>query len=462
MKHIKIHQILFFIFLFTIPFQTRVIFQSETAYINTVFNYHLGFILYLSDLVFLVAMLDWVLFDRPKMVSRLPTDSAFVATSAKEAASAATSGTLLHIIAFFSLILLTLFHVKHIELGWYNALKWLEMLVLLIYCSIVFKELKMFHVTLWILFISGVFQAIIGIWQFHVQHGLSLGFLGEYVSPIGTEGLATISYGLEKLIRAYGTMPHPNVLAGFLIVSLIAGYYLISGETFRETYAKIIVSCATILIILGLFFSFSRVSWLIAALVTLSFLWFHLKQKGWSKLKAVVIVTLISLAIVIIGYKDLAFSRASESLTNNSVTLRQTYNEMGIELIKKYPVLGVGVGHYIPALRDFYNLEDWQYQPAHNIYIFLAAELGILGLGLFLVIIGKILKLGWTTKNPAFAEASADKQLLTFSLLLAVGSFLLIGLFDHYPLTIQQTRLTFFLLLGMLMAAAKLDLERLA
>ncbi|MBI2355964.1 MAG: O-antigen ligase family protein [Candidatus Doudnabacteria bacterium] len=314
----------------------------------------------------------------------------------------------------------------------------------------------MFHVALWILFGSGVIQAIIGIWQFHVQHGLNLTFLGEYVSQLGTPGLATIQFHGEKLIRAYGTMPHPNVLAGFLLVSLVCGLYLLSRETMFHKIKSVLVSCGTILILLGIFFSFSRISWILAGLTILAYIWFHVKHMNWFHVKLISIIAIVSLSIIFLGYKDLAVSRGSESLDSNSVNLRTTYNQQGIELIKKYPLLGVGVGHYIPAIRDSYRLPDWQYQPAHNIYILLGVELGILGLGLFLLIVGKIFALAWPQKNSAFAKATADKQLLTFSLLLAVGSFLIIGLFDHYPITIQQTRLTFFLLLGMLAASGNL------
>lgn len=426
-KHFKIHQILFFFFLLTLPFQTRIIYDSGSAYIGSVFNYHLAFILYLSDLVFLAALIDWLVFHKPQIVSR---------------------GTnLVRIIGFFGVIVATLFHVKHIELGLYEALKWFEMLVLLVYGWINFKDRRFIEVSLAVILFGGLIQAIVGILQFHVQHGLSLGFLGEYVSQLGTPGLATITTNANKLIRAYGTMPHPNVLGGFLYVSLITGYYFLSRETMFHRIRTIFVACATIILLLGIFVSFSRIAWLSAILVTIGYLWFHVKHKEWSKVIVIVIVTVVSCATILIGYKDLALSRGGETLSSNSVTLRGTYNEMGLELVKKYPVLGVGVGHYIPALRDFYQLEDWQYQPAHNIYIFLAAELGILGLGLFLIIVGSIIKRAWINKN----------QLLTFTLLLGVGSFLFIGLFDHYPLTIQQTRLTFFLLLGMLAAQANIQ-----
>ena len=168
-KHIKLHQIFFFLFLLTLPFQTRVIFAPELAYIGSTFNYHLAYILYLSDLLFLLTLFDWVLFHKPTNVP-----PAFAKASAGRRATWIGS-----ILVFFAVILATLFHVKHLNLGLYNAVKWAELLLLVIYIWLTFREKWMFHVTLMLIFVSGIIQAFIGLWQFHVQHGLNLRFFGE-------------------------------------------------------------------------------------------------------------------------------------------------------------------------------------------------------------------------------------------------------------------------------------------
>lgn len=430
MKHIKFHQLFFYIFLFFLPFQTRILYNPESTYIDWQFNYYLANFVYLSDLIFLAFILDWLIFDRNFNVSR----SLYV-----------------KILAFFGLIFITLFHVKHIDLGLYQALKWLEIWVLFLYICETLKEKRQFHWAFAILLLSGTVQALIGILQFHVQHSLNLGFLGEYIALLGTPGLATIDVSHVKHIRAYGTMPHPNVLAGFLVSCLIIGLYYVSQaikyetpvrETMFHRIGKVIVSCATIIILLGIFFTFSRIAWISAIFTLIAFILFHVKHKNWQKALVIGLVGIVSCGTIFLGYRNLAVSRGTESLNNNSISLRETYNHMGLELIKKYPLIGVGVGQYVPALRDMFHMEPWQYQPAHNIYIFLAAELGLLGLALFLIILFEIIKNAWPKRE----------ELLPFTLLLAMFVFLFIGLFDHYPLTIQQTRLTFFVLLGMLAA----------
>lgn len=431
MFHVKpLHKLLFYCFIFTIPIQTRILFNADQSYINEYFSYHLGFFVYLSDLIFFVCFMDWLIFGAKHDSNR----SLFV-----------------RILAYFSLILVTLFHVKQLDLGLYETVKWLELFAILVYAwwNLDRQDIK---TILGILFVSGLVQAGIAIIQFHVQHGLNLSFLGEYVPYTGTPGLANLDVNGVKLIRAYGTMPHPNVLAGFLISSLFAGLYYVSRETLtdrRETSwfhavpARALATAGgTILILLGIFFSFSRIGWISAAIGIAGFLIYNLWKRNRSGLIALAVIVLVSCGTILIGYKDLALARGSESLNNQSVTLRSDFNRMGIEIIKKYPALGVGVGNYIEAQKDLYRILPWQHQPPHNIYIFLAAELGIFGLSLFLVILYELVSLIWKQR----------KELLTFTLLLTVFVFLFIGLFDHYLVTIQQGRLIFFTVLGLLAA----------
>jgi len=58
-----------------------------------------------------------------------------------------------------------------------------------------------------------------------VQHGLGLGILGEYMPRLTDNGAATFNTLSGKLLRPYGTMPHPNVL-GVIYPSVSAFYYM--------------------------------------------------------------------------------------------------------------------------------------------------------------------------------------------------------------------------------------------
>ena len=72
-----------------------------------------------------------------------------------------------------------------------------------------------------IIVITGVIQSLIGIWQFIVQRSISLLWLKESIISPDIPGVAKIIINGEKYIRAYGLFPHPNILGGFLLFSII-------------------------------------------------------------------------------------------------------------------------------------------------------------------------------------------------------------------------------------------------
>jgi hypothetical protein len=79
--------------------------------------------------------------------------------------------------------------------------------------------------TIWVLFniiiFLGLFQAIIGIVQFYLQNSIGLFWLKESLISPNILGVAKVVLDGETYVRAYGLMPHPNVLGGFLLFSII-------------------------------------------------------------------------------------------------------------------------------------------------------------------------------------------------------------------------------------------------
>ena len=76
------------------------------------------------------------------------------------------------------------------------------------------------------LIVSMSFQSLLAIFQFLMQSSLGLSFLGEPFIASDIAHLAKMNFGEIELIRAYGTLPHPNVLGGFLSLSMIGTFFL--------------------------------------------------------------------------------------------------------------------------------------------------------------------------------------------------------------------------------------------
>ena len=103
----------------------------------------------------------------------------------------------------------------------------------------------------------------------------------------------------------------------------------------------------------------------------------------------------------------------------------------------KIPILGIGTGAFVwQFLKEIPSLEDWMYQPVHNIYLLVFAEIGIFGFVLLLYFLYQVIIL----KKQSFAQR-------TFFFLLL--GFLVMGLFDHYFWSLQQGSLMFWLVLGL-------------
>ena len=168
-KHIikrPISLIVFAIFLIVLPFGTRIILNPSEAYIWDYFSYHLAFFLYLSDILLITTFLAWLLFDVKHLRETMFHNKIFLKIS-----------------LFLILVLVSLFHVKHSDLGVYSAIKWLELWFLCFYLS--WLNRGTLKLVMNILVIGGVFQAFLAILQFNVQAPIGLNILGEYISEIG-------------------------------------------------------------------------------------------------------------------------------------------------------------------------------------------------------------------------------------------------------------------------------------
>jgi hypothetical protein len=411
-KQQKIDILLFYLFLFTIPLQLRLILNSDQAYIGYSFSYHKAIFFYLSDLLFIAFFSAFVLFSKQPKRAIWPI--------------------ILPVLWAF----LALFHVERWDQGVYGAVKVFEFWAIISYIRLNPEVLKP---GVWVLVVSGLIQSAIGIVQFHVQHGLNLFFLGEYVPSVLDQGSGTISISGQKTLRAYGTMPHPNVFGGF-IAFILAIFYYVSRETYTIRQ-WLMVSCGTFVLWWGLLVSFSRSGWLAAILITIAFISHSVLRKAYKQAIIWAIIVLVSCGTLAIVYMDLVFPRSTDiGVSSQASQYRADFNKYGWEIFKQNNLIGTGVTQYIPSLEQTVTLEPWQYQPPHNIVLLYIAELGIIG---FLVSIFTYYKLGFTWNN---------QNLLTIMLFFGI---IVIGALDHYLLSIQQGFLTFAVVAGIILANKK-------
>lgn len=312
-------------------------------------------------------------------------------------------------------------------------------------------------------FLGGaVLQALFGIGQFLTQSSPVSSWLGLAAHDPAIAGTAVVEASGMRLLRAYGSLPHPNILGGYLAVALLVafGFYLrvydevrrgfsvwtrenvrrhLEGRQWYVRQAWRITGLLVVLTVLtvGLLLTFSRSAWLgfgagwIVVLISLLVLKWPQAWQLWAKWAFFmgVVATFVVLAV------PAAFTvrtAVEGRLEQQSISVRRQLFTDAYDLIKLEPLRGVGYGNMVVAVYDRLNRtrpSAFDYQPVHNIYLLSVVELGILGGLVFLTLLLLALR-------TALVQLFQQKNWIAVVGLATLSCLLVIGLFDHYLWTL--------------------------
>ncbi|MDQ3007188.1 MAG: O-antigen ligase family protein, partial [Chloroflexota bacterium] len=263
---------------------------------------------------------------------------------------------------------------------------------------------------------------------------LQLNWPGPFTPSERGVSVVQLADGL-RILRAYGTTPHPNILGGFALLSLLGPTSLFLANKKANYAALILLSLGIILMAL----TFSRSAWL-GLIVFIMIL--ILKSKHLERRRVFLLVATSVLTIILTLYplRELVFTRISnspvqtEQLSNHG---RSWLNEQAVDSILLHPFTGVGIGAFILELGKN-ALPGASIEPVHNILLLAGAELGIFGLilvcGLFISILLSNLKV------------QTPESILASAMLAGLG---MISFFDHYLWSLAPGRLMLAVALGL-------------
>lgn len=298
---------------------------------------------------------------------------------------------------------------------------------------------------IWAFIVSALIQAGLGLWQFFSQSVFSSKWLGMAAHDPIEPGTYVVETALRRWLRAYGSLSHPNMLAGFLAAAMFLVIWLYQ----RTSYGlkKIFLPGIFCVLSLGLFATFSKS--VIGSLTAVLFLqWVIIaarrdhRETKTDFLKFTLIFLILAAVFSTIFWEPVQTRLiGAERLEKKSTTERLNYFNESWQLIKNHPALGVGLGNYTLAAHNEINpgLAAWDYQPVHNIYLLVLAELGPIGLfcGLLLII---------------FLIRDLPSAFFLLPIIL-----LTVGFFDHYFLTLYFGIIFFWLSFGL---GGKISLDR--
>lgn len=291
---------------------------------------------------------------------------------------------------------------------------------------------------------SATVQAIIAFVQFAFQKSVGLRYLGETVAlGPATPGVAGIVVEGERFLRAYGTMPHANILAGFLVLGLVALCYLLLRN--ERWWTRMLMVGGIVVVEAGLLLTFSRSGWIVAVFAVVATLVMALSRREYRRRAyGLAFSLLISTTLLVSALGFFVLPRAHLGGGEESVRDRLAYNRIGAAIIAEKP-LGVGIGNelfyaYEQEMFSAYHLPaQGQWQPVHNLYLLIGSEVGVVSLVAFL---GALLVI--------LVGAMRRKDIEIYVGVIMFASLLIFGLFDHFLWDLQAGRLMLWSVLGMM------------
>ncbi|MCD4761604.1 O-antigen ligase family protein [bacterium] len=319
-------------------------------------------------------------------------------------------------------------------------------------------------------FLGGLLiQASIGIWQFLTQSSFASKWLGAAAVNPADLGISVIeTLNKERWLRAYGTMSHPNILGGILVIGILLaigliltrnrdeissqGTKLIIGRFATLNCSNLFFPCflhiCSLIFLTCLFFTFSRGAWagLLAGVVILLFLASIKRDLLAQKLiLEIILVSSILIFILTTVFSGLVLTRFSKDtrleVKSNIERIASFKEASGI--IKKNWLRGIGIGNYTKVLeKNNPGKPSYIYQPVHNVYFLVLAELGVIGYTSFFTVLLFVFTI-------AIIKFSNSQYLKTSNLALIIAFFIMF-LVDHWFFSLHLGILVFWFILGII------------
>lgn len=234
------------------------------------------------------------------------------------------------------------------------------------------------------------------------------------------------SVGIERILEEYPFWKGKNALGLFLVMSLcISGGFLVN---IKNKLYLLLIAVNTVIIMLGIVFSYSRGAWIASLVSGLGILCAKWRRIFWIVAGCIIILLLISPPLV---------SHRFNSIFNiNELNIKERINLWSntIQMVKENPLIGTGLGTFTQSYRDHYpgtvpeqGAGSRIIRHAHNLYLQIVAEAGALGFIMFLwlLIIGL-----WRGISNFLKEKSSYLRAVRYGSLLGITSFLVYSLTD--------------------------------
>jgi putative inorganic carbon (HCO3(-)) transporter len=310
-----------------------------------------------------------------------------------------------------------------------------EGLLLYVLVTNVVRTPGQLRTVVWTLILAGALMGLVSVYQelAHAYHTV-FGGLGQ-VDATGFD-VGTGLTGKELRPRMAGPVGEKNRYAQVLLVLLPLAASRVRAEP-RRSLRILAAGCAG-LILAGVLLTFSRGAAL--AMVLLLAAMVAMRLIAWRQLVILVLALVALVAAVAPDYvvRLQSLAAADSALSQNAqadaaIRGRATENLAALYVFRDHPVLGVGPAQFFHRYSSQYgNALNIRFldenRRAHNLYLEIAADTGILGLALFLAIVAVTL-VGLWQMSVFWTSRSLERASLAQGLMLGLLAYLATGVF---------------------------------
>jgi O-antigen ligase len=296
-----------------------------------------------------------------------------------------------------------------------------------------------------------VSQALLAAWQTVAQSTAPAGRLfNGWATELTAhdQGASVVLLPIAgRWLRSYGTFPHPNILGGFLALSL--ALIAINDDPRLRRLRAVAMSTGLVALLL----TFSRAAWLAILLGVAA--WLVATRGARVALPRIRGRLAVALALALFTLVVLVRVGSLGSLVErNSIDTRRFYDSVAWTVVARG--IPVGAGNLVLAQQHLLGAASAGSEPAHDVFLIALAELGPLGPAAWVSILGSLLFAAWLRRADARARAGP---------LVAAAVLGPLLLFDHYLWTQSTGRVLLVFTLTVLVslgAAGGSDRARLA
>ena len=307
-----------------------------------------------------------------------------------------------------------------------------------------------------VLILAGLAAAVIGITLYFLPQTTTIRLLSAlriFHYPAGSSVLRFVEDNPELPLRATSTSIDPNVLGGLLIVVIgVTAPQLLSndplplfGQRWRWKGINLAVVPLLAVLVLCLLLTYSRgaLGGLVGALLVVAVLRYR---------RLLLFILVAGMLILALPQTQWYVQHFLEGVRLQDLATQMRlgeYKDAAI-LISRNPLLGVGFAG-APDIDTYIGVS--------SVYLLMAEEMGLAGLGVFLLIVG--LTLARILKGLKHLEGNPRLEGILLGLLTALSAALLSGVLDHYFFNInfQHAVSLFWLCVGLSVAVTLLGGE---